>query len=434
MTSALLSRLRGTLRIAGSLGHWRVVARDLLHNNEPLLDEDIHLRSAMDWLGRSQDVSGCGGLSAGYSFRRGWLPPYPETTGYAIATFLRYAQRTDDNSWLERAVRAGDWEIDIQLPEGGVRGGQGINDGPVVFNTGQVMLGWMALYRATTESRYLQAALRAAQWLLQVQERDGSWRQHTYEDTPHAYHSRVAWPLLEVAEASAESKYRTAAESQLRWVIGQALPNGWVDGMSFRRGDDPYTHTIAYTYRGLFESGLRLANDTGASALKLARLGADRLLRRYELNKPHPHAEPWSLAATLDWRWQPSDDGSSRDHYSNRYTGSQDSGGVHWNSGIPNLAFYLVAEGGTHPTYGGSMEGIGAQDAAEIWYRALTTYLTASSAIQRGKWAHVVGTFNGRVMQLFVNGTSMGSSAAQSGSILYPKKTSLEIAAYHDAD
>ncbi len=311
MTSALLSRLRGTLRIAGSLGHWRVVARDLLHNNEPLLDEDIHLRSAMDWLGRSQDVSGCGGLSAGYSFRRGWLPPYPETTGYAIATFLRYAQRTDDNSWLERAVRAGDWEIDIQLPEGGVRGGQGINDGPVVFNTGQVMLGWMALYRATTESRYLQAALRAAQWLLQVQERDGSWRQHTYEDTPHAYHSRVAWPLLEVAEASAESKYRTAAESQLRWVIGQALPNGWVDGMSFRRGDDPYTHTIAYTYRGLFESGLRLANDTGASALKLARLGADRLLRRYELNKPHPHAEPWSLAATLDWRWQPSDDGSS---------------------------------------------------------------------------------------------------------------------------
>ena len=45
--------------------------------------------------------------------------------------------------------------------------------------------------------------------------------------------------------------------------------------------------------------------------MKLARLGADRLLRRYELNKPDPHADPWPFPATLDWRWQPSDESSS---------------------------------------------------------------------------------------------------------------------------
>lgn len=66
------------------------------------------------------------------------------------------------------------------------------------------------------------------------------------------------------------------------------------------------------------------------------------------------------------------------DHYSERYTGSGDSGGVHINSGIGNKAFYLLAVGGTHHR-GGSMTGIGADAAARIWYRALTTYMTSST-------------------------------------------------------
>jgi Zn-dependent metalloprotease len=61
------------------------------------------------------------------------------------------------------------------------------------------------------------------------------------------------------------------------------------------------------------------------------------------------------------------------DHYSERYTGTLDNGGVHINSGIPNYVFYLLAKGGTHHL-GGSMTGIGADDASKIWYRALTTY------------------------------------------------------------
>jgi Zn-dependent metalloprotease len=44
---------------------------------------------------------------------------------------------------------------------------------------------------------------------------------------------------------------------------------------------------------------------------------------------------------------------------------------VHTNSGIPNNAFYLLAQGGTH-SRGGSMTGIGADRAAEIWFEALT--------------------------------------------------------------
>jgi thermolysin len=69
------------------------------------------------------------------------------------------------------------------------------------------------------------------------------------------------------------------------------------------------------------------------------------------------------------------------DHYSERYTGTGDNGGVHINSGIPNHVFYLVAKGGNHAHIAGgpTVTGIGADKAARIWYKAITTYMTSST-------------------------------------------------------
>ena len=48
------------------------------------------------------------------------------------------------------------------------------------------------------------------------------------------------------------------------------------------------------------------------------------------------------------------------DHYSRRYRGPLDNGGVHHNSGIANQAFYLLIEGGTNRTSGRHVAGLGA--------------------------------------------------------------------------
>lgn len=65
------------------------------------------------------------------------------------------------------------------------------------------------------------------------------------------------------------------------------------------------------------------------------------------------------------------------DHYSKRYTGTQDNGGVHTNSGIVNKAAYLLGNGGTF--YNVSVTGIGVPKLGAIYYRALTVYLTPNS-------------------------------------------------------
>lgn len=80
--------------------------------------------------------------------------------------------------------------------------------------------------------------------------------------------------------------------------------------------------------------------------------------------------------------------GNQPDYYPNRYIGTADNGGVHTNSGIANYAFYLLAKGGT-TSRGTSMTGIGADAAAQIWYKALTTYMTSGTNFKGARTATI---------------------------------------------
>ncbi len=75
------------------------------------------------------------------------------------------------------------------------------------------------------------------------------------------------------------------------------------------------------------------------------------------------------------------------DHYDDRYIGTQDNGGVHWNCGIINKAAYLISEGGTH--YNVTVNGIGIDKMTEIFYRALTQHYTESCTFSQAKAATI---------------------------------------------
>jgi Zn-dependent metalloprotease len=77
----------------------------------------------------------------------------------------------------------------------------------------------------------------------------------------------------------------------------------------------------------------------------------------------------------------PTRDEGSKDFYPDRYVGFDDNGGVHWNSGIANLAFKLLVTGGSHPRGLTAVEvpALGLDDTRRIFYRALTAYLSSAS-------------------------------------------------------
>jgi thermolysin len=80
------------------------------------------------------------------------------------------------------------------------------------------------------------------------------------------------------------------------------------------------------------------------------------------------------------------------DHYSRRFLGTADNGGVHINSGIANQAFYLAIEGGTNRTSGLAVQGVGGanRDQMEkVFYRAFTQILPANATFSLARAATI---------------------------------------------
>jgi rhamnogalacturonyl hydrolase YesR len=224
----------------------------------------IAMALAIDWLCLSHDVTGRHGCSKGFSLLLGWQPPFPETTGYIIGTLLEYGRTAGRDDCVTRARELGEWELEVQNPDGGVILGllTGREKPSTVFNTGMVMHGWLDLYEAEGDARYLEAAERAGGWLRERQDTDGAWRgQSEYFGVPHTYASRVSWALVRLAEATGDESYRRTAQRQLDWVLAMQRENGWFDACSFTPNIPPSTHVIAYTLRGLLESYALLGDE-----------------------------------------------------------------------------------------------------------------------------------------------------------------------------
>ena len=99
-----------------------------------------------------------------------WAPSYPETTGYTIPTLLNVSFRLGRPDLKDLALSLADYLLRVVTPEGGVAHWSSNSDNlPIVFDTGQVVFGWLAAYDASNGQQYLQAAIHGGDWLASVQ-------------------------------------------------------------------------------------------------------------------------------------------------------------------------------------------------------------------------------------------------------------------------
>ena len=122
--------------------------------------------------------------------------------------------------------------------------------------------------RGEGNARLWDAARKAADWLTQQQEPDGSWVKAAFNGIPHTYYTMVDWALLRYALLASDARAREAAVKNLDWTLRQQKPNGWFDRCSFSVGDAVTTHTLSYTTQGLVESALLLDRAAEAQSLK----------------------------------------------------------------------------------------------------------------------------------------------------------------------
>ncbi|MBS1157314.1 MAG: hypothetical protein H6R07_3238 [Proteobacteria bacterium] len=237
-------------------------------------DNRAHLDAAIAWLKHAQDVTGNGGVAQTYLVRsQRWAPAYPETTGYIIPTFYRYAALAGDADARHRARRMVDWEIEIQHPTGGVLAGAlGDSDQPTIFNTGQVIFGWVRAFEEEGDERYRVAAVRAANWLIKVMDEDGCWRQFGSPMTGkqiNTYNTRTAWSLTRVYDITGDWRYLDAALKNADWALTQRNAVGWLAQNCLQDSQQPFTHTIAYAMRGLLEIGASVGREDLIAAARV---------------------------------------------------------------------------------------------------------------------------------------------------------------------
>lgn len=280
----------------------RVRLAPLYSPDDKDLDPERHLQEAVGWLKRAQDSGSDRGVSYGVRFGGDFDASYPETTGYICQTFVEQGELTGDADLLTRAIEMADWEIAIQLPYGAVMGGKfNLQPTPAVFNTGMVLFGWSALIRRTGEERFKLAARRASDWLVSIQEPNGTWTQgHSRFATPGMtlYNVKAAWGLCEAGYALGEERYISAAVRNAEHCLSRQHSNGWLPDCCLSDAQAPLLHTLAYAMQGLLGIGM-LTNRKDLIAG--AQLLADAQIDIMQADGFLPGRQREDFSAAVDW-------------------------------------------------------------------------------------------------------------------------------------
>jgi len=252
--------------------------------------ERRHLNAAIAWIRRAQNAAGDGGgVAWGYRARRpvrsrdrlGWIGPYPETTGYIIPTMLRYARLEVDPEASRSARRMADWELSIQLPDGGIQGGIYGDQAATssTFVTGQVLFGLMAAFREWGDITYQRAAIRAGDYLLECLDDTGRFQKgysRFCAGGPKAYEVRTGLALAELGVMLERDTYKQAASRIADYALSCQDADGWFRENDLDFHDRPLTHTIGYALEGLHGLGVLLHRQDclEAAARTLNRIAA----------------------------------------------------------------------------------------------------------------------------------------------------------------
>ncbi len=241
----------------------------------------IALSKASQWLMLAQQKMQDDGFGS-FHLVNGWSSSYPETSGYIIPSLLESAALLRSNEMVRKAISSADWLISIQKDSGGWQGGRINEDRPeIVFNTGQVIRGLLAVYSYSGESKYLASARKGANWLCDVQHENGYWKKNALMEQARVYDSYVDAPLLELWKITGENTYKKHALRNLNWVVDlKQLENGWFEDCdnTVKRNNKPILHTLSYTIDGLLDCGMLLEDE---KYIRAACKPADILLHKF---------------------------------------------------------------------------------------------------------------------------------------------------------
>lgn len=250
------------------------------------------LQSNLDWIYQSFKVNGYHGSSGSRTVLGRWAAPYPETTGYLIPTLLLGDKYLPKHGLADIAKKQLSFFKTIRTDEGSYYSDTA-KASPIVFDVAQILLGHIALVpHLEHPDTLLQEIEITKDWLSDLLDEEGIIISHNYVDNfQPSYYSRIAWPLA-FAENIIDSKVSLRTKKLVENIVSLRNENSSFKNWGFHKGAAAYTHTIAYTLRGLWEYAELVNSQKIKNQVKTTLKTISKLIK--ENNK---------VAATYDEQW-----------------------------------------------------------------------------------------------------------------------------------
>ncbi|NQT96046.1 MAG: glycoside hydrolase family 88 protein [Candidatus Omnitrophica bacterium] len=242
---------------------------------------DKNLGLCKDWILNSGIQSEIGGFYSWYDLeRKTYSYLYSEITGYGITTLLLLNSLYNKKLYVDRAEKAAAWIIKSAMHDcGGVRTrlykddkkadiGYSFSGARIFsFDTGIVLYGMANLYRVTDKKKYLNAALRLADFLLdKMQKEDGSLApiydanideviepSDKWSNQSGAFHAKVALGLVDLFKLTEDKRYKEAAIRLCEYAVSTQDKSGRF--ITNRAAKTTHIHPHSYATEGLWYTG-----------------------------------------------------------------------------------------------------------------------------------------------------------------------------------
>lgn len=233
------------------------------------------LKLAIDWILNSGIQHPSGYFSCWFDINKSEYPfIYGEMIGYGIETFLWLYHKEKHAVYLDRARSAADWLLDNMSYKGNDPNAKGafvwkcffpsFSVVPIcyAFDTGMCLSGLTDLFRTTGEQKYLESAISAGRWLVDVmQNDDGSFKarydhaNQSFNDgkwstNPGSYHAKLSIGLLKLYKITKDETLANSVTKLCDWVLSLQQSDGRF--LNTKNSKDFYLHSHCYTIEGLF--------------------------------------------------------------------------------------------------------------------------------------------------------------------------------------
>ena len=235
---------------------------------------------------------------------------YPEITGYAL-TLLTYLYSLEKNPiYLQKAKQAAEWIIKKVVDQDGgcfscfpylssFNKNQGIK---YVFDSGMILNGIVNLYREVPDNRYLNSSIKIAEWLQDMQQKDGSFipfidkdgikkqKLETWSTQSGSYLSKVSIGLLNLYDITRNNEIKNMATKSLNNALSFQKSDGRFK--TYNNYNSSNFHPHCYSAEAMLTAGLFLEikdylnSATNATKYILENLSLDdEVPRHYMENK-----------------------------------------------------------------------------------------------------------------------------------------------------